>query len=83
MHAGIALPNDASVGLHQALGFRLVGVYPAVGFKLGRWCDVGWWQLELAPRVGTPAEPLSTAAARALAGWGPALASGEALLRPT
>ncbi len=47
--AGIALPNDASVGLHEACGFTLVGVYPRIGFKHGAWWDVGWWQLELTP----------------------------------
>lgn len=45
--AGIALPNPASVGLHEAMGFRPVGVYPKAGYKLGRWHDVGWWQLAL------------------------------------
>ena len=42
--AGIALPNDASVGLHEAMGFTPVGIYREVGWKLGGWCDVGWWQ---------------------------------------
>jgi phosphinothricin acetyltransferase len=42
--AGIALPNEASVGLHQAMGFTLVGVYREVGWKMGAWRDVGWWQ---------------------------------------
>ena len=57
--AGIALPNDASVALHEAVGFELVGVYRAIGFKRGRWLDVGWWQARLRPAGdGTPAEPL-------------------------
>lgn len=43
-HAGIALPNPASVALHERLGFNLVGVYREVGFKFGKWHDVGWWQ---------------------------------------
>jgi len=42
--AGIALPNDASIGLHEAMGFTPVGVYREVGWKLGGWRDVGWWQ---------------------------------------
>jgi phosphinothricin acetyltransferase len=42
--AGIALPNDASVGLHEAMGFTPVGIYREVGWKLGAWRDVGWWQ---------------------------------------
>jgi L-amino acid N-acyltransferase YncA len=42
--AGIALPNDASVGLHEAMGFTPVGIYREVGWKMGGWRDVGWWQ---------------------------------------
>ena len=42
--AGIALPNEASVGLHEAMGFTPVGIYREVGWKLGAWRDVGWWQ---------------------------------------
>ena len=53
----IALPNDASVALHEKLGFRHTGTYRQVGFKLGQWLDVGLWQKELAPRSATPAEP--------------------------
>ena len=45
--AGIALPNDASVGLHRALGFEPVGAYRRVGWKLGRWHDVAWYQRAL------------------------------------
>jgi len=54
----IALPNDASVRLHEALGFVHAGTYRGTGFKLGQWIDVGLWQKELAPRSPTPAEPL-------------------------
>ena len=46
--AGITLPNDASVALHRALGFELVGTYRAIGWKAGAWRDVSWWQLLLA-----------------------------------
>ncbi|MCJ2187043.1 arsinothricin resistance N-acetyltransferase ArsN1 family B [Novosphingobium beihaiensis] len=42
--AGIALPNPGSVGLHEAMGFTPVGIYREVGWKLGAWRDVGWWQ---------------------------------------
>ena len=52
--AGVTLPNDASVGLHEALGFELVGVYREIGWKGGSWLDVGWWQLEL---NGAPPDP--------------------------
>jgi L-amino acid N-acyltransferase YncA len=44
---GIALPNDASVGLHEKLGFRKVAHFERVGWKCGRWVDVGYWQLAL------------------------------------
>jgi L-amino acid N-acyltransferase YncA len=64
--AGITLPNPPSVALHEALGFKLVGVYPQVGFKLGAWRDVGWWQLPLRSSLPVPAEPLSMAEARQL-----------------
>jgi len=77
-HAGIALPNPGSVGLHEALGFRRVGVYARVGFKLGAWHDVGWWQLELAPRLDGEPPPPPRAMADLLAdpGFEAALASG-------
>jgi phosphinothricin acetyltransferase len=45
--AGITLPNEASVALHEALGFTPVGVYRRIGYKLGSWWDVGWWQLAM------------------------------------
>ena len=60
--AGITLPNPASVGLHEAMGFRRLGIYERVGYKLGAWHDVGWWQLALQPHVSPPAEPLAFAA---------------------
>ena len=41
---GIALPNAASVALHEKLGFTKVAQFAEVGFKLGRWIDVGYWQ---------------------------------------
>ena len=54
---GISLPNDASVALHESLGFEPVGIYRSIGFKLGAWHDVGWWQLALADAGGPPAPP--------------------------
>ena len=45
--AGIALPNPASVALHENLGFAPCGVLREVGWKLGRWVDVGYWALRL------------------------------------
>jgi phosphinothricin acetyltransferase len=57
--AGITLPNAPSVGLHEAFGFRLIGVHERVGWKLGAWRDVGWWQLALSSPSSEPAEPIA------------------------
>ena len=53
----IALPNDGSIKLHEAVGFRRAGVFREVGHKHGRWIDVGYWQRELAEPATHPAEP--------------------------
>ncbi len=57
VYAGITLPNPASVGLHEAMGFKPIGVYKAVGYKLNAWRDVGWWHLSLQPTT-VPPQPL-------------------------
>ena len=44
---GIALPNEASVALHEKLGFRKVGELEEVGRKFDRWVNVGYWQRSL------------------------------------
>jgi phosphinothricin acetyltransferase len=44
---GAALPNPASVALHERLGFEKVGQFRQVGFKFGRWVDVAYWELVL------------------------------------
>jgi len=44
---GIALPNDASVALHEKFGMHKVAVFEEVGFKFNRWIDVGYWQRTL------------------------------------
>lgn len=46
-YAGVTLPNAASVGLHQAVGFQEIGTFPRVGYKFGRWQDVAWFHLVL------------------------------------
>lgn len=53
--AGMTLPNEASVGLHRALGFEPVGTYRRIGWKHGAWHDVAWVQLTLGPD-GEPPE---------------------------
>ena len=55
--AGMTLPNEASVGLHQAMGFEPVGTYRRIGFKLGAWHDVAWCQRALAGGDEHPHEP--------------------------
>lgn len=55
--AAISLPNAASVKLHEAFGFARCGVYRQVGWKLGRWWDVGLWQRPLARAETPPEEP--------------------------
>jgi len=54
--AGVALPNQASTGLHEAVGFKFIGSFPRVGYKFGEWRDVAWFHLTLrdAP-IGLPA----------------------------
>ena len=56
--AGIALPNAASIALHESVGFAPLGIYRNVGFKRGAWHDVGWWQRALQP-AGKPHPPLA------------------------
>jgi len=77
-YAGITLPNAASVGLHEAVGFRPVGVYRAVGYKLGAWHDVGWWQLSLRDRVPEPRAPRSFREAQRDPEWPRSLATSAA-----
>lgn len=80
-YAGITLPNPGSVGLHEALGFRPIGVYRAVGYKLGAWHDVGWWELTLRART-VPPEPLKDfRTLRGSPAWEEALVTGFPLLR--
>ena len=58
-YAGITLPNEKSVGLHEAMGFLSVGIYRNVGFKAGQWLDVGWWHLPLQPLPAAPQPPVA------------------------
>jgi phosphinothricin acetyltransferase len=55
--AGIVVPNPASVGLHEAVGFTLVGVYRGIGYKQGGWHDVAWYEVNLQPERIDPPQP--------------------------
>lgn len=55
--AAITLPNQASIALHEKMGFRMAGIYEKVGFKFGEWRSVGLWQRALASLSAHPAEP--------------------------
>jgi phosphinothricin acetyltransferase len=79
--AGIALPNPASVALHESMGFEPIGVYRRVGYKLDRWHDVGWWQLTLRQHEGSPGVPLDIETASRRPGWAEQLAQGEPVVR--
>jgi L-amino acid N-acyltransferase YncA len=59
--AGMTLPNDASIGLHRAMGFEPVGTYRRIGFKHGAWHDVAWVQRSL---IDGPDPPADVAAPR-------------------
>ncbi len=79
--AGATLPNPASVGLHEAMGFRPVGVYRGTGYKMGAWHDVGWWHLALRERIPDPAPPADLPSVLGSEGFDAALAKGLPLLR--
>ena len=81
-YAGIALPNPASVALHEACGFVPVGVYRGAGYKHGRWHDVGWWQRTLCDDRAAVREPRPLAEVLATPAWDAAVRRGEAMLRP-
>ena len=55
--AGIALPNEASVRLHESVGFTPIGTFRGIGYKLGAWRDVGWWEKQLTASAAQPEPP--------------------------
>lgn len=75
-YAGVALPNPASVGLHEALGFLPVGVYRQVGFKCGAWHDVAWFQRPLQARPAAPGPPRRLEEVWDMPEWAEALSHG-------
>jgi phosphinothricin acetyltransferase len=80
-YAGIALPNDASIGLHRALGFQPIGIYEHIGYKLGRWHSVAWLGLTLQSPAESPAPPRPLSAILNQPETQAALRSGLAAIR--
>jgi L-amino acid N-acyltransferase YncA len=80
-YAGIALPNPASVALHESMGFQSLGVYRNVGYKLGAWHDVGWWQLALKQPEVSPQKPVDLRALQNHPDWHSLLLRGLRAIR--
>ncbi len=81
-YAGITLPNESSVALHESLGFRPVGVYRTIGYKAGAWHDVGWWHLTVKDPPASPFPPVLLADIQRQPGWDAMLSAGVPLIRP-
>ncbi|MEO8562893.1 MAG: N-acetyltransferase family protein [bacterium] len=79
--AGIALPNPASIRLHEAMGFVAAGVYHKVGYKLGAWRDVAWFERPLGTFDESPAPPRPLTEVRDSPPFLAALACGVPLIR--
>jgi len=80
-YAGVALPNDASIAFHKAMGFTPVGTYRQVGYKAGLWRDVSWFERTIAPHADVPRPPRLLPDVRDDAAFIAALSAGEPLLR--
>ena len=81
VYAGIALPNPASVALHEAMGMTPVGVYRHVGYKGGMWHDVGWWEGSLRQQSAEPHPPRALLDVASVTIWDGWLTNGELLAR--
>ena len=62
VYAVITLPNDKSITFHEKFGFRYLTTYKKIGFKLGQWHDVGWWELKIHSPLQNPADPIKFSA---------------------
>ena len=78
---GIRLPNPGSVSLHERLGFAHIGTYRNVGYKLGSWHSVGWWQLELQHGDDVPKTPAPLPHLQDTGAFRAGLSSGSDLLK--
>ncbi len=61
VYAVINLPNDKSVKFHESCGFKYFATYEKVGYKLGKWKDVGWWRISINDYTNEPAAPIKFA----------------------
>lgn len=77
----ITVPNDASVGLHETLGFEKIGVFMNMGYKNDNWHSTGWWQLELCPMPTNPKPPLSISQLAQRTNFPDLLNAGQHLIR--
>lgn len=57
-YAVITLPNEKSISFHKKFGFEDLTTYPKIGYKLGKWHDVGWMQYEINPHEPDPPDPI-------------------------
>lgn len=57
-YAVITLPNESSVQFHESFGFKYLTTYKKIGYKLGQWHDVGWWEKSINEHVLQPADPV-------------------------
>jgi L-amino acid N-acyltransferase YncA len=80
-YAGIALPNPASLRLHQSLGFEAIGVYERVGYKFGQWHDVAWWQRPLGAHPADPPEPRPIEELARQPEWDALVTTGQSSIR--
>jgi L-amino acid N-acyltransferase YncA len=80
-YAGVTLPNPASVGLHESIGFERIGEYRGDGYKLGKWHDVRWYQRSLQPERPDPPPPHPLQEVLHTAAWEQAMTAGRSLLR--
>jgi len=80
--AGITLPNEASVGFHESMGFEKCAEFRYIGFKLGKWHTVGWWELFLlGDEKSTPMEPIPFSQFKKQTSMNPLLLKGVPLLK--
>lgn len=76
-YAVTTLPNPASVGFHERMGFEPVGLFPGVGYKDGAWHDVRWWRRAIGEKPSNPERPTPLAELRGDPRLEGALATGE------